>query len=233
MEKQPESLKEKPRGSSSIIKKAKLLECYSDLEAFDRLFVGQQTNYLAGVDEAGRGALAGPVVAAAVVLPPVPALIGVNDSKKLSESERETLYTEIIDRAISIGVALGTPRRIDRDNILNATLFTMGKAVNNLSVTPDIVLIDGRDKINISTRVVAIPGGDAKSLSIAAASIVAKVTRDRMMQKLHNRYPVYNFTRNKGYGTKEHLEAISKYGIIPQHRKSFRLKGIEKKAEMF
>ncbi len=189
--------------------------------------------HLAGVDEAGRGALAGPVVAAAVVLPSSSGLDGVNDSKKIGEKDREALYFEILDRAISIGVAIGTPRRIDRYNILNATLFAMAKAVERLEVTPDVILIDGRDRINVPRMVIAIPGGDGKSMAIAAASIVAKVTRDRMMRRLHKRYPVYNFTRNKGYGTKEHLEAITKHGTVPEHRKTFRVKGIEKIDKMF
>jgi len=203
------------------------------LEAFDRTFSQSGTEIVAGVDEAGRGALAGPVVAAAVVLPPACGLVGVNDSKKLGESEREELFGWIAAKAVSVGIALGAPRRIDRDNILNATLFAMAGAVGRLAVKPDIVLVDGRDGIDSTGRVLPVTGGDGKSLAVAAASIIAKVTRDRIMRRLHKRHPEYNFCRNKGYGTKEHRAAIEKYGLISHHRKSFAMKGIEKSSGMF
>lgn len=233
MERQPESLKESRRESSNPPRADDRFDTYLRLEAFDRSFLRADEGFLAGVDEAGRGALAGSVVAAAVILPPMCRLIGVNDSKKLRESEREDVFGRIVETAVSIGIAQGTPHRIDRDNILNATLFAMAGAVDKLGVKPDIVLVDGREAIDIPVRVIPITRGDGKSLAVAAASIVAKVTRDRMMRRLHERYPEYNFTKNKGYGTKEHRAAIEKYGILPLHRKTFAMKGIEKSAGMF
>jgi ribonuclease HII len=233
LEKQPESPREKRRASSNAPPADERIDLYLRLEAFDRAFLQAEGEVLAGVDEAGRGALAGPVVAAAVVLPPLSELIGVNDSKKLKESEREELFEQIVAKAVSIGIARGTPRRIDRDNILNATLYAMAGAIGKLTVRPDIVLVDGRQAVDITGRVIPVTHGDGKSLAVAAASVVAKVTRDRMMRRLHMRHPEYNFTKNKGYGTKEHRAAIEKYGILPHHRKTFAMKGIEKNAVMF
>jgi ribonuclease HII len=233
LEKRPESPREKRRGSSSPPPSDKRIDLYLRLEAFDRAFLRAEGEVLAGVDEAGRGALAGPVVAAAIVLPPLSGLVGVNDSKKLKEDEREELFEQIAAKAVSIGIARGTPSRIDRDNILNATLYAMAGSVGRLAVKPDIVLVDGREAIDMAGRVIPVTRGDGKSLAVAAASIVAKVARDRMMRRLHERHPEYNFTKNKGYGTKEHRAAIEKYGILPHHRKTFALKGIEKNAVMF
>jgi ribonuclease HII len=232
LERRPESQNERLRASNNAPADDRL-DTYSRLDAFDRAFLQADARVLAGVDEAGRGALAGPVVAAAVILPPLSGLIGVNDSKKLKEAEREEYFDQIIEIAISIGIAQGTPRRIDRDNILNATLFAMAGAVAKLTVEPDIVLVDGRDTIYAGGRVIPVTRGDGKSLAVASASIVAKVMRDRTMRRLHRRHPEYNFTKNKGYGTKEHRQAILKYGILPQHRKTFTMKGIEKNAGMF
>jgi ribonuclease HII len=189
--------------------------------------------YLAGVDEAGRGALAGPVVAAAVVLPRESGLVGVNDSKRVSETQREALFPEIVKNALSVGIGIGNPQLIDSRNILNATLMAMARAISNLRVLPSIILVDGRDGVESRVPVVPIVGGDRRSLAIAAASIVAKVTRDRLMRRLHARYPVYNFLDNKGYGTREHLDAISRHGTIPDHRKSYRLKTVEKTLRLF
>lgn len=189
--------------------------------------------YLAGVDEAGRGALAGPVVAAAVVLPAGADLLGVNDSKKVSEAQREFLFAEIVKTALSIGIGVGNPDLIDSRNILNATLAAMARAIDNLRMAPSLVLVDGRDAVECPFPVVPVVGGDARSLSVAAASIVAKVTRDRVMRRLHRRYPLYNFLENKGYGTPEHLEAIARHGVIPEHRKSYRLKSVEKTLRLF
>jgi ribonuclease HII len=233
LEKQRGSLKEKHRASSNRQALDKRLDTYLHLESFDQTFIQADAEVLAGVDEAGRGALAGPVVAAAVILPPVSQLIGVNDSKKLKEKDREEYFDHIVKKAVSIGIAQGTPSRIDRDNILNATLFAMAKAVAKLTVTPDLILVDGRESIDVPGRVIPVTRGDGKSLAVAAASIIAKVTRDRMMRRLHVRHPEYNFSKNKGYGTLEHRAAIEKYGILPQHRKTFAMKGIEKSAEMF
>jgi ribonuclease HII len=182
---------------------------------------------IAGVDEAGRGALAGPVVAAAVILPPDPDLVGVDDSKRLTEPFRERLFGDVVRAAIAVRIAFGHPALIDEKNILQATLMTMHRAVSRLGVRPDLVLVDGRDAINWDGPVAAVKKGDGKSLAIAAASVVAKVARDRLMRKLHNRFPQYNFLRNKGYGSREHLEAIVAHGAAPPHRRSFRPKIIE------
>ncbi len=185
------------------------------------------------MDEAGRGALAGPVVAAAVVLPAGSNLLGVNDLKRLAEPRREALFAEIAATALSIGIGVGNPRLIDSRNILNATLSAMARAIANLRVTPSVVLVDGRDSVECPFPVVPVVGGDGLSLSVAAASIVAKVTRDRVMRRLHRRYPLYNFIENKGYGTREHLEAIARHGVIAEHRKSYRLKTVEKTLRLF
>jgi ribonuclease HII len=202
------------------------------LKAFDQNFFEKGIKHLAGVDEAGRGALAGPVVAAAVVLPPSAVLVGVDDSKKLKEADRENLFTAIVSQASSVGIGIMDPSFIDKNNILVATLNAMHAAVENLKVEPDLVIVDGCHVIQAPCRVAAIIGGDGKSLSIAAASIVAKVTRDRLMRKLHKKYPRYNFLKNKGYGTSEHIQAICRFGMISEHRKSYRVKSIEKNPRM-
>ncbi len=188
---------------------------------------------LAGLDEAGRGALAGPVVAAAVILPPDSNLVGVDDSKRLSEKQRETVFSTIVEKALAVGIGIGHPTLIDDKNILNATLIAMARAAGNLKLEPSIILVDGRDRVDSTTQVIPIIGGDRQSLAIAAASIVAKVARDRMMRRLHDRYPVYNFLRNKGYGTREHIEAIERHGMIAAHRKSYRVKTVEKTPRLF
>jgi len=188
---------------------------------------------LAGIDEAGRGALAGPVVAAAVVLPRRSGLVGVNDSKVLTEADRERLFGEIVRVAESIGIGMSQPATIDRENILNATLIAMSLAYRNLRRSIDIVLIDGRDRIELPTRVVSVVRGDGKSLAVAAASIVAKVARDRVMNRLHQRHPEYNFMSNKGYGTKEHLDAILRHGAAVVHRKSYHLKVVDQQPSLF
>ncbi len=233
MAKRPESPRRKhPSGSDRPVRKA-AVELYGRLEAFDRNYLSVGERLLAGVDEAGRGALAGPVVAAAVILPPDSGLFGVNDSKRLTEMRRESLFSSIVETAISVGIGVGQPALIDSENILNATLIAMARAVGNLGRIPALVLVDGRDGIDCLTGVVPVIGGDHKSLSIAAASVVAKVTRDRLMRKLHRRYPVYNFENNKGYGTREHLEAIERHGTTPVHRQSYRLKTVEKTLSLF
>jgi ribonuclease HII len=233
LEKQLESRKRRAPAAKPSARETRRRQVYEVMDAFDRRFLRPGAARLAGVDEAGRGALAGPVVAAAVVLPPNCGLVGIRDSKKLSETDREEMYALIIDRAEAVGVGFGSRERIDRDNILNATLFAMLEAVKDLEVTPDVVIIDGRDSISYPAPVIPVVRGDDQSLTIAAASIVAKVSRDRFMRELHERYPVYNFLRNKGYGTKEHLGAIGRYGLIPEHRVSFCGKGIEKNFGLF
>ena len=176
---------------------------------------------ICGIDEAGRGPFAGPVVAGAVVLPKDSRILYVNDSKKLSEKKREALYDVIMNEAVSVGVGIVGPERIDEINILNATYEAMHQAINNLTVTPDILLNDAVDIPGISIKQVPIIKGDAKSISIGAASIVAKVTRDRMMVEYDNIYPGYGFASNKGYGSAEHIKALKEIGPSPIHRASF------------
>jgi len=179
--------------------------------------------HIAGTDEAGRGPLAGPVVAAAVILDHSEQIIGLDDSKKLSEKKREQIYLEIIKNAVSWKVSIVSSQIIDEINILQASLKAMQNAVLTLDVKPDICLVDGNklpEKISYFSR--AIVKGDATYASIAAASIIAKVTRDRIMLKLHNKFPEYNFAKNKGYPTKEHLRAIRQFGILSCHRRSYK-----------
>lgn len=178
-------------------------------------------NLIAGVDEVGRGPLIGSVVAAAVILPSGFYMSEINDSKKLSEKKREELYPIIMEKAVSVGIGVVDSETIDRVNILNATKMAMKMAINNLSVKPEHVLIDAV-KLDIDIPYTAIIKGDAKSESIAAASIVAKVYRDNMMKELDKEYPMYDFKSNKGYGTKKHIEAIKKYGVLKEHRKTFK-----------
>lgn len=177
--------------------------------------------YIAGVDEAGRGPLAGPVYAAAVILKPVARIDGINDSKKLSEKKREELFDVIIENSVAYAVYSVDEKTIDEVNILNATHMAMNGAVNSLSVRPDFVLIDGNSIKNMTLPHETIVKGDAKSISIAAASILAKVSRDRYIIKMAEKYPEYGFEKHKGYGTKAHTEAILKYGPCEIHRKTF------------
>ncbi|MDF2965283.1 MAG: ribonuclease [Rickettsiaceae bacterium] len=176
---------------------------------------------IAGIDEAGRGPLAGPVVAAAVIIDPNKLISGINDSKLISEKKRLELY-EFITANYLYAVGIATPEEIDRLNILNATKLACTRAFDDLRVTADIALVDGNMKFD-RANFVSIVKGDKKSLSIAAASIIAKVTRDRIMQKLETEYPIYNWGKNKGYPTKDHAEAIKLHGPCPYHRKSFRV----------
>lgn len=176
---------------------------------------------VAGVDEAGRGPWAGPVVAAAVIFRNHYAPSGVNDSKKLSAKKREALFDAIMETGL-VGVGLASAQEIDELNILGATKLAMQRAVENLPIKPDAVLVDGNQppKLPMSTR--ALIKGDSLSLSIAAASIIAKVTRDKMMQELHAEFPHYGWARNAGYGTAAHIKALAEHGITPHHRKSFK-----------
>lgn len=173
-----------------------------------------------GIDEAGRGPLAGPVCAACVILDVDNIPEGINDSKKLSPKKREALFDKITECA-AVSFALVDEKTIDEINIRQATVLAMQRAVEGLCRKPDFLLIDGNFTIGAIENERFVIGGDAKSLSIGAASIIAKVTRDRLMEKLHEEYPMYNFKKHKGYGTKEHIEAIKKYGPCPYHRASF------------
>lgn len=188
---------------------------------FENLAIADGYEIVCGIDEAGRGPLAGPVVASAVVLPKGYVVQGVNDSKKLSEKKREELYDVIIDQCVSFGIGEADENEIDEINILNATFLAMNRAVENLTVQPQIALIDGNQSPHLSIPERLIVKGDAKSASIAAASILAKVTRDRYMLEMAEKYPEYMFQKHKGYGTKLHYEMIEKHGICPIHRRSF------------
>lgn len=190
------------------------------MKEFETELYNKGINFIAGIDEVGRGPLVGPVVTAAVILPKDFYDERINDSKKLTEKKRELLYDVIMENAISVGIGISSEDVIDEINILNATKRAMLEAVNNLSIKPEHLLIDAV-KLNTDIPQTSIIKGDAKSESIAAASIIAKVTRDRMMIELDKIHPEYDFKHNKGYGTKKHIEAIRKYGIIKEHRKTF------------
>ena len=174
-----------------------------------------------GIDEAGRGPLAGPVVAAAVILPTDCEILWLNDSKKLSEKKREELFDEIMDKAVSVGAGIVGPRRIDEINILQADYEAMCEALGQLTVMPAVLLNDAVTIPQVRITQVPIIKGDAKSLSIAAASVIAKVTRDRIMKEYDDLFPEYGFAKHKGYGSREHIAALKKYGPCPIHRKSF------------
>ncbi len=176
---------------------------------------------IAGIDEAGRGPLAGPVVAAAVILDIDANIEGINDSKLLSSKQREKLFSKIHQNALSIGLSIVEPETIDRINILQATRLAMTKAVTNLALKPGLLLIDGPITLDLNIRQIPIIKGDKLSVSISAASIIAKVTRDDIMKSFHKMYPEYGFYKNKGYGTKEHITALKKHGSCQIHRKSF------------
>lgn len=178
-------------------------------------------SYICGIDEVGRGPLAGPVVAGAVILPKDCDILYINDSKKLSEKKREELYEIIMERAVATGLGYATPERIDEINILQATYEAMRQAVTALGVAPDLLLNDAVTIPGLSMKQIPIIKGDAKSMSIGAASIIAKVTRDRLMVQYDEVFPEYDFAGNKGYGSAKHIEAIQKYGPTPIHRRSF------------
>ncbi len=190
------------------------------MKEFETELYNNGINFIAGIDEVGRGPLVGPVVTAAVILPKDFYDERINDSKKLTEKKRELLYYVIMENALSVGIGMSSPEVIDEINILNATKKAMIEAINNLSIKPEHLLIDAV-KLDIDIPQTSIIKGDAKSESIAAASIIAKVTRDRMMVELDEKYPMYDFKHNKGYGTKKHIEALYEYGPIKEHRKSF------------
>ena len=177
--------------------------------------------YICGIDEVGRGPLAGPVVAGAVILPKDCDLLHINDSKQLSEKKREELYTAIMEKAVCCAVGYASPQRIDEINILQATYEAMREAIGKLTPQPDLLLNDAVTIPQVSIRQIPIIKGDAKSISIGAASIIAKVTRDRLMKEYDQVFPGYDFAGNKGYGCATHIEALKKYGPTPIHRKSF------------
>jgi ribonuclease HII len=191
------------------------------MKDFDNSFLTEKIKFVAGVDEAGRGPLAGPVVSAAVIFDSETFIEGVNDSKKLTEKQRENLFPQIIDKALSFSVAAVSHGSIDKINILQASLLAMSIAVKRLKVSPDLILIDGNKIFNYKVPAIPIVKGDSKSFSIAASSIIAKVTRDRIMKRLNGYYPQYLWSKNKGYPTKEHVNAIKVYGPSPLHRKTF------------
>ena len=178
-------------------------------------------SYICGIDEVGRGPLAGPVVAGAVILPKDHTILYLNDSKKLSEKKRELLYDEIMEHAVATGIGMVGPARIDEINILQATYEAMRMAIENLQVKPDVLLNDAVTIPEVEIPQVPIIKGDAKSISIAAASIIAKVTRDRLMKEYDQVIPGYDFAGNKGYGTKAHLEGLRRLGPSPIHRRTF------------
>lgn len=192
-----------------------------DLWEIEREIIASGVSPLCGVDEAGRGPLAGPVCAAAVILPAGLEIAGLNDSKKLSEAKREALYGEITDKAISYGIAFASVEEIEDKNILGATFLAMNRAIAQLDPAPALALIDGNRNTGIETASRCIVDGDAKCASIAAASILAKVTRDRYMLEMALRYPQYGFDKHKGYGTKAHYAAIWEFGPCAIHRPSF------------
>ena len=214
-------------GVISLVTKAKkqleMLEKEKERLKVMRAYENKYTEYqyICGIDEVGRGPLAGPVVAGAVILPKDCTILYVNDSKKLTAAKREELYLEIMDKAIATGIGYATPERIDEINILQATYEAMQEAVKNLRVRPDILLNDAVTIPKISIPQVPIIKGDAKSVSIAAASIIAKVTRDRLMEEYDSIMPDYGFASNKGYGSQLHIEMLQKIGPSPIHRKTF------------
>ena len=187
----------------------------------EKILKGKGYSYIAGVDEAGRGPLAGPVYAAAVILPDDAELTGINDSKKLTPKKREELFEKITEIAVSYSIFSVDEKEIDEINILNATHKAMNGAVNGLSQKPDYVIIDGNSIKGMELPHQTVVKGDAKSISIAAASILAKVARDRYIDEMGKVYPEYGFENHKGYGTKAHTDAILKYGVCPIHRRTF------------
>ena len=207
------------QGHKRIAALEKEKERLKQMREFEREY--EHLGYICGIDEVGRGPFAGPVVAGAVILPPDCEILYVNDSKQLSEKMREQLYDEIMEKAVSVAVGYASPQRIDEINILQATYEAMREAVSKLAVTHQILLNDAVTIPQITIPQVPIIKGDAKSISIAAASIVAKVTRDRLMREYDKIMPEYGFASNKGYGSKEHIESIKKYGPTPIHRRSF------------
>lgn len=211
--------KKEEREAKKLEKLRQEKERMHEMFAYERKY--GQYHYICGVDEVGRGPFAGPVVAAAVILPKDCDILYLNDSKKISEKKRDILYDEIYEKAVAVGIGMASEKVIDEINILQASYKAMQSAIEKLEVVPDLLLNDAVTIPEISIPQVPIIKGDAKSASIAAASIVAKVTRDRMMKEYDAVYPGYQFARNKGYGTKAHIEAIRAQGICEIHRRTF------------
>ncbi|MFA8342163.1 MAG: ribonuclease HII [Rhodothermaceae bacterium] len=201
------------------------------MKEFDNKFLTSEIKRIAGVDEAGRGPLAGPVVAAAVIFDDNTVIEKINDSKKLSEKVRNILFDEILEKSRAYGIGIIDNNEIDEINILQASLKAMKIACSKLQVEPDLILIDGNKSFYTHVKTETIVKGDAKSQAIAAASILAKVTRDRLMEKYAENFPEYNWKKNKGYPTKEHREAVKKFGATELHRKSFLRKILEENEE--
>ena len=217
---------ERPSVQALVLRAKKNLEKYNaeleriySISEYERKY--REYRYICGIDEVGRGPLAGPVVAGAVILPKDCCILYVNDSKKLSETKRGEVYDEIMDKAVSVGLGFVDNNRIDEINILQATYEAMRQAIGKLDPRPDILLNDAVTIPEVSIKQVPIIKGDAKSISIGAASIIAKVTRDRMMKEYAEEFPEYGFEDNKGYGSRKHIEAIQKYGPCALHRRSF------------
>jgi ribonuclease HII len=202
--------------------KEKELERLTKLKEIEEDLHSQGIEYICGIDEAGRGPLAGPVVVAAAIMPKDSMIEGVNDSKKVSEKKRELLYEKITEEAIAWGVGIIDQKEIDRINILNATKKGLTESIKNLKVKPNRIIVDALNGIDtLGIPYTSIIKGDAKCYSIAAASIIAKVTRDRIMREWNEIYPQYGFEKHKGYGTAAHISAIKEYGLCPLHRLSF------------
>ena len=216
----------------SGVKKSKEEKLQAEKERVERLKAYEKEyaafGYVCGIDEVGRGPLAGPVVAGAVILPPDCTILYINDSKKLSAKKREELYPVIMEQAVSVGIGMVSPQRIDEINILQATYEAMREAIQKLSVTPDILLNDAVTIPEVNIRQVPIVKGDTKSISIAAASIIAKVTRDRLMTEYDAILPEYGFASHKGYGTAAHIAALKEHGPSPIHRRTFIQRIVEK-----
>lgn len=203
------------------------------MNTFEKTARGEGYHVVAGVDEAGRGPLAGPVVAAAVIFPPDYFNPDINDSKQLSSSKMEQLYPVIESDAVAVGMKVIDADVIDNINILQASLKAMRDAVLELTISPDFLLVDGVHRVPIITPQKTIVKGDSLSISIAAASVIAKVTRDRIMEIYHRQFPQYNFRQNKGYGTREHINAIREFGVCKIHRKSFHVKNLNQSSFEF
>ena len=203
--------------------KDKEIERLNELKKIENeIYEKEHVEYICGIDEAGRGPLAGPVVVASVIMKPDSFIEGVNDSKKVSEKKREKLYEQIIEEAVSYSVGIIDQNEIDEINILNATKKGLTESITGLKVKPERIIVDALDKIDTcGIPYMPIVKGDAKCYSIAAASIIAKVTRDRIMRQWDEVYPMYGFARHKGYGTAAHIAAIKEYGLCPLHRRSF------------